>query len=589
MSEVDGERRIGFEIKLNAEAEAVLTNAVFLRSPVLSKLLRYLIVETAAGRGDLLKSYAVAVDGLGRPATFDSASDSSARVQMARLRKALESHYAHNGPADDQCLYLQPGSYRVRLGKLSVAYPALYRPLSDADRRPATITPPNQTGLTPDIVSLDSHSINPVPEKSRSRFRGRNWFIGCGIVVGLAAALLAWFGWQQFGPAKRLPVSPVLEVLPVENANSTALIQTSRIVSSTFADDLPRFKISRVRVVRTSEDRRQLATNDNIYRLSSRLEDDVNGGQLLYLSLNDARTNIALWSNEIHLGGDPKAISDSLVSVIADINGPFGVIASHGSMLYRDRDNGGYACLLKYYAFVQARVKETESEIAACFAKPVKEQRLQATMLATNALFTIERSSAMKNFDAASAKATKLARAAVAIDPNDPTANFAVARLSYLINDCVSARYYTGRAVDTNPNSPLILANLAALAPMCDYPGSAALLDRAFLAQSPRYPRGRLLITLAALQHGRMDKVAEIKPSDIPQSPFGRVNYYLSETLIAGAQGKRQLSARNWKQFVAAQPLQTDSPDELLRPIIVLPPLRRKLIKLLDDAGAFED
>jgi hypothetical protein len=64
---------------------------VFQRSPALSGLLRYLIDETIAGRAKALKSFIVAVDALGRKKDFDSASDSSARVQMGRLRKTLES------------------------------------------------------------------------------------------------------------------------------------------------------------------------------------------------------------------------------------------------------------------------------------------------------------------------------------------------------------------------------------------------------------------------------------------------------------------------------------------------------------------
>lgn len=88
------EPRVGFNNMLRAEADAVLAEPVFRRSPVLSKLLRYLVEETANGKAEKLKSFVVATEGLGRPDSFDAASDSSARVQMVRLRKTLESHYA---------------------------------------------------------------------------------------------------------------------------------------------------------------------------------------------------------------------------------------------------------------------------------------------------------------------------------------------------------------------------------------------------------------------------------------------------------------------------------------------------------------
>lgn len=96
------------------------------------------------------------------------------------------------------------------------------------------------------------------------------------------------------------------------------------------------------------------------------------------------------------------------------------------------------------------------------------------------------------------------------------------------------------------------------------------------------------MLALAALQQGRPDKLANIKPSDVPQSEFSRVNYYLTETLIAGAKGDRVLVAQNWKQYVAAQPINSRDPDEVLRPIIALRPLRLKLIRILAKTGAFE-
>ena len=587
MTENQVERRVGFELKLRSEASAVLRSSVFSRSPVLSKLLRFLVDETASGRGDSLKSYAVAVDGLGRPETFDAASDSSARVQMVRLRHALESHYAHHGPVDDLCLYLQPGSYRVRLAKLSVAYPSLYRPLSETINPNGHSPAPTNT----DSLSVDSvQSVTPVAiisNESRFRLRPRYRFLGFGLAAGIFVALLAWVGWQQFARPQGVPVSPILELVPVEGADSKELAQTSRIVSNTFANDLPRFKISRVRILKSNEDLPLPTGDEEVYRLSSRVEEDIRGGQRLYLRLTDARTEIAFWSHEMALNDDAKTVPDMLVPIISGINGPFGAIASHNLTLYRDRNDAGYACLLKYYSFVQTRATEAEGQIDACLQRPVEEQRLQSSMLAARALFTIERSSAMKNFDLAAETAIKLARAAIAADTNDSMANFAMARLSYLRNDCVSARFYTGRAVDANSNSPLILANLAALSPMCGYPGARDLLDRAFLAQTELYPRGRLLLVLAALEQGRPEKVAQIKPSDIPQSEFSQINYYLAETLIAGSQGQHELTARNWKKFVAAQPLKSRSPDVLLRQIIIMPTLRRKLLKILQNAGAF--
>ncbi|PHR58662.1 MAG: hypothetical protein COA43_10425 [Robiginitomaculum sp.] len=52
-------------------------------------LLKYLLDETAAGRGETIKAYSIAVDVLGRDESFDNMVDSITRVEMHRLRKNL--------------------------------------------------------------------------------------------------------------------------------------------------------------------------------------------------------------------------------------------------------------------------------------------------------------------------------------------------------------------------------------------------------------------------------------------------------------------------------------------------------------------
>lgn len=100
---------------LSLALEQVLADPAFVRSPVLARLLRYLVAETQAGRGFGIKSYAVAVDGLGRPADFDAHTDSYARVHVARLRRSLDNFYAGAGRGQMMQLQVPQGGYGVRL------------------------------------------------------------------------------------------------------------------------------------------------------------------------------------------------------------------------------------------------------------------------------------------------------------------------------------------------------------------------------------------------------------------------------------------------------------------------------------------
>lgn len=554
---------------------------MFRRSPALSKLLRYLVEETAAGRSGTLKSFTVAIDGLGRTVDFDAASDSSARVQMVRLRKTLENHYAQHGPTDELCIYLQPGSYTVRLGKLAAAYPMLYRPLSDADAKPPIHVPP------PDDQTRNAAPPLTPAQPAKPFFR-RNPMVTAFTLLGIVAGALMILSWQQLARTKSPKLSPTLELMPVDSGSRPELVTTARLVASTFANDLPPFKLSRIRVVSKSDGSTQPNDRENIYRLFSRLVANEGGGSTLYLNIEDARTGTMLWSRQIPMPPERQAMTEALIPVLGEIDGPMGIIASHGTILTKDRNDGGYPCLLKYFAFVRTRERAFEDRVAACFEKPVKEQRMEATILAARAFFAIERRSAQQDFEAASKQGIGFARAAVAADPNDGSANFALARFSYLAKDCVSARFYTARTMETNPNSPMFTATLAGLADLCNYPDAEKLLDQAFLTQSTYFTKGRLLLVLGALGQNRPEKIADIVASDLPQSRYNRVNYYLAETLIAASQGRRADAARNWRLFSQTIPPGSRSPEEKLRPIVVLPPMRAKVIEYLAARGAFE-
>ena len=95
---------------MRAELAQVLTSPAFARSPVLSRLLAYLVEESIAGRAARLKSYTVAVDGLGRESGHDPQLDTYSRVAMVRLRRALEAYYRSQPHGFGQRLDIPLGS-----------------------------------------------------------------------------------------------------------------------------------------------------------------------------------------------------------------------------------------------------------------------------------------------------------------------------------------------------------------------------------------------------------------------------------------------------------------------------------------------
>jgi TolB-like protein/Tfp pilus assembly protein PilF len=78
---------------VHAELERLLRGPLA-SSPQLARFLEYVVLETLAGRGDRLKEYSVAVQALGRPASFDPSDDAAVRVAARQLRFKLAAYYA---------------------------------------------------------------------------------------------------------------------------------------------------------------------------------------------------------------------------------------------------------------------------------------------------------------------------------------------------------------------------------------------------------------------------------------------------------------------------------------------------------------
>jgi tetratricopeptide (TPR) repeat protein len=97
------------------DLRAAVTRAVqaprFATSPRLSRLLKFLVDEAIAGRGAALKGYTIGLEVFDKRDDFDPSQDPIVRVQMGRLRQALELYYHNEGATDPIRIMLIKGSY----------------------------------------------------------------------------------------------------------------------------------------------------------------------------------------------------------------------------------------------------------------------------------------------------------------------------------------------------------------------------------------------------------------------------------------------------------------------------------------------
>lgn len=93
MSSARDEKSKEDSAELNDVFLEVANSDMFQRAPVMRTLLIYLWEQ----RGTTVSEYAIAVDGLRRSSDFDPRTDSTARVQVARLRAKLKTFYESTG------------------------------------------------------------------------------------------------------------------------------------------------------------------------------------------------------------------------------------------------------------------------------------------------------------------------------------------------------------------------------------------------------------------------------------------------------------------------------------------------------------
>ena len=136
------------------ERDRLLASDMFMRAPVMAKLLRYLVEQKLNDSDQDIKSYSIAVEALGRSSDFDSGADSYPRVQVGRLRKLMNQFYAEHPSATR--LTVPVGVYRILLER--TAGPAQS---GDSVILPSTYIPDTamQPGSHPDQL--------PVPQDGR--------------------------------------------------------------------------------------------------------------------------------------------------------------------------------------------------------------------------------------------------------------------------------------------------------------------------------------------------------------------------------------------------------------------------------------
>src|SRR6266849_5377182 len=97
--------------RVRVQLDRILASADFADAERASAFLRFVVERALEERTGEIKEFAIAVDVLGRNASFDPKSDPIVRVEAGRLRDRLSSYYEDEGEADRVLISLPKGGY----------------------------------------------------------------------------------------------------------------------------------------------------------------------------------------------------------------------------------------------------------------------------------------------------------------------------------------------------------------------------------------------------------------------------------------------------------------------------------------------
>ena len=215
-----------------AQLEVILASPIFSPSPKCRDFLRFVVLETLAGRGESLKERTIASEVFGKGVNFEPGEDSIVRVRAREVRKRLDEFYATN-PDFPVRIDLPVGGYIPRILITESAPPVL----ADAPVVPA---PPT---LEAPLARLPASS--PPAEKPSGWSRRR--LLAAGATVAAAATLYPLRHELQDTPLDRLwkPVfatgKPLIISIPILTTDTGDLTDRVGLGAARAATDVIAF------------------------------------------------------------------------------------------------------------------------------------------------------------------------------------------------------------------------------------------------------------------------------------------------------------------------------------------------------------
>lgn len=472
-----------------AELERLLADSRFRATERQKDILRYLAERRFNGCEEGVKAYSVALDVLGRPSGFDASTDPIVRIEISRLRSALDAYYQAFGAADNVTIHIPKGMYIA-------LFPGSLIPHEPDDEVHAGSEP-----------AVESEPPVLMPEAPVQPVRPRNGIRLTAVATGLALAIGAAAGVKLFVQRPAMTTKPTVYVMmtATEAGRQGEASQTR----DTLMTALTQFATLTVAKPGYSHVRSS-ARSGKSYEIDMKYYADADD-RSIWWQIADSETGDLLKSGleKVDVSGkSPASVREEMAAGLAQhfaaTRGVINNIEIHDS----PDDALGNACVLRAeYALDEGgadRVLRSrdclERSLAAAPGDP------EATALLSRVLLAGKGASLDP---AVRSHAVELAKRAVSSAPMSDRAQVALMTAQFSAGRTEAAVQAGNRAVELNPNNGDAAAKLALVLYLSGYKDAGVAMARdAGRAVEPAPRDAMLVFALDAYGTGRYSEAS---------------------------------------------------------------------------------
>lgn len=471
------------------ELERLLADSRFHATERAKKILAYVADQCFAGEVESVKAYAIALDVLDRPTRFDANSDPIVRIEVSRLRGALNNYYEAFGGELDITIHLPIGRYLTVFTRCKPNA----RPTEEETQGAETDVKPNRR-------ESSGQPVIPRPVRRMTRY-----YAAGGAALLLVAAGTAGTAWLNSRPTMTERPSVTLTMISADEEHAREADTAGQYLVAA----LLRFRTLNISSPNTTatgsfSPRRQVkAAIANSYQIQMKYyadgDDrtvwwqivDANGGGIVKSGIETAEVD----------GRGETMVRDELVSILAKrFASTRGVI--NNLEAHYGADVLGNGCVLKAeFELDQGGHAGIQSVL------PCLEQTVALLPADTDALAALSRVLiAAEGADPATTpfdRALTLANQAVSLDPASDRAQISLMMAQFYGGRTDAAIASGNQALALNPNNPDVLSKLAMVLFSSGYQDAAVSLAEDAGKNIDAVPRdARLVLALDAYSRG---------------------------------------------------------------------------------------